>query len=149
MADLTEKQIGTIAQQMLERSLLREIRTSGLTLSDDPIDRKNKKFQPLTPLKKSSAHKRMMRDDEHLFGIAVHLGKHGFVHNFGATIKKAHNVKSKNGNVFRRKSSRMNLRSRRYINKAVERSGAVAFIATKVSEARGKEIVSRIQGVFR
>lgn len=149
MAELTENQIGANAQRMLERSLLSEIRSSGLVLSDESSNRKNKKLQPLTPLKKSSAHKRMMKDDQHLFGIAVHLGKHGFVHNFGSTSKKAHSFRSKKGRVFQRKASRLTLPSRRFINRAIDRSGAVSYIASKISEVRGNEVISRIQGVFR
>lgn len=149
MENLTEKQIGINAQRMLERSLLREIRSSGLNLSNVSTIRKNKKLQLLTPLKKSTAHKRMMKDEEHLFGLAVHLGKHGFVHNYGANGRKAHYVKSKKGRSFQRKASRFNIPAQKYINKAVERSGAVPYISQKVSEARGKEIVSQIQRVFR
>lgn len=149
MANITEKQIGQRAQQMLENSLLSTFRSSGLNLSDAPMERKNKKLQPLTPLKKSSAHKRMQRDDEHLIGVAVHLGKHGFVHNFGTNQRKSTKVKSKLGKTFTRKQSRFNLPARKFINQAVSRSGAVPYLASKISENRGEEIVSRITGVFR
>lgn len=152
MANLTEKQIGENAQRMVERALLTEIRASGLHLtSNSNSNRKNKKLQALTPLAKSSAHRRMYTDnDEQLLGIAVHLGKHGFVHNFGVNnTRKSHSATSKKGRIYTRKSHRFELPARKIINRAISKSGAVEYIAEHISVARGEEIVSKIKGVFR
>ena len=150
MANLTESQIGSRAERMVKTSLLSEIRSSGLKLSDAPITRKSKKLQPLTPLKHSDAFKRMVKDEEKLFGIAVHMGKHGFVHTHGANVtRKATVLTSKKNKVFTRKAHRFSLPARRLINKAVARSGAVPYLSQKISAVRGEEIVSQIKGVFR
>ncbi|MDK7374526.1 hypothetical protein QP519_03110 [Weeksella virosa] len=149
---LSEKEIGENAQRMVERALLSEIRASGLHLSNSvAMDRKTKNKQPLTPLLKSSAHKRMNVDNtDQLFGIAVHLGKHGFVHNFGVnTTRKTHTATSKKGRLYTRNSHRFHLSSNKMINTAISKSGAVNYIAEKVTEARGEEVVSKIMGVFR
>ncbi len=152
MANLTEKQIGVNAQRMVERALVSEIRASGLHLtSSSNTNRKNKKLQALTPLAKSSAHRRMYKDnDDQLFGIAVHLGKHGFVHNFGVnTTRKSHSVKSKKGRIYTRKSHRFGLPAKKMINRAISRSGAIPYISGNIAAIRGEEIIVKIQGVFR
>lgn len=152
MANLTEKQIGENAQRMVERALVSEVRASGLHLtSNSNSNRKNKKLQALTPLAKSSAHRRMYKDnDEQLLGIAVHLGKHGFVHNFGVnTTRKTHSATSKKGRIYTRKSHRFGLPARKIINRAISKSGAVGYISENIAAIRGEEMIVRIKGVFR
>lgn len=148
---MTEKQIGNKAKQMIFDTLKSEINSQNFNFSDDESTRKNIYGQRLTPLKRSTSHIRMFRDKKHqLRGIAVHMGKHGYVHNFGVDgIRKTHQTKSKKGRTYTRRVHQFKLQKRNFIPNVIKRSGAVEFLAREIPAIRGEEIMTIIKNSFK
>ena len=152
MAELTETQIGKQAASMLQEALISEIESSGLELSDDPEERFSKAGKRLTPLKYSKVYVRRFRDKEtkkmRLMGLAIHMGVHGFYQNFGGeSYKKSHSVLSKKQKTFQRKGSRMALKRKDFVGKAIKSSGVIPYLADVIPEQYSKKIVALVKTV--
>lgn len=150
MAEVTEAQIGKQASLMLQKALIEQIEVSGLDLSNDPKDRFNKAGKRLTPLKHSKVYVRRFRDKDtrkmRLLGLAIHMGIHGFYQNFGGeSYRKSHNVLSKKKTQFQRKGSRMNLRRKDFVARAITSSGVIPYLSAVIPGEYAKKIVALVK----
>lgn len=145
-----ELQYAKTAEYLVRNSLIREIRSLGMDHSNSTPNRKNKKMQKLTPLLQSSAHHRMVKGDRtKLSAIAIHMGKHGFVHHFGANgYRESHEVMNRKGTRFTRKGHQLKIKSQDFVGRAVERSGAVPFLVEKIGAVRAEIVVAEISKAF-
>lgn len=146
-----ELKIARIAEGMMQRALLTEIRSLGLQLSNDTADRKNKKLQKITPLLQSTAHKRMVKGDRRkMASVAIHMGRQGFIHHYGVDgYRESHEVISKKGTRFTRKGHRMKLQSKDFIERAVQRSGVIPYLQTELGAIRANEFMIEISKAFQ
>lgn len=147
---MTEKEAGKIAARMMQQSLrlvIFEKIKSGKGKRNRPV--KNSDGEDLTPLAKSRGLLRMQKSNsEELRGIAIKMGKHGFILNNGVNRERTggtvHRTKP-NSTFYKRKAHPFFLKERPFIDEAVNRSAAVEFLAEKIGEIRTDAIVEKIK----
>ena len=148
---MTEKQVGNNAKKMIFDALKSQINTQNFADSDSDKNRKNKYGQRLTPLKHSTTHVRMFRNKkDQLRGIAIHMGVHGFVHNFGVDgPRRTHSTTSKKNKEYTRRVHQFKLRKRNFIPSLIQTSGTIDYLSRQIPVIRGEEVVAQIKQSFK
>lgn len=143
MANITEREAGKTASQMMQNSLLSTISAQRFKSSTHRTEEEN------IPLSKSKGLFRMQKNNpEELRGIFIKMGKHGFIQNYGVKRDRRGGIvhRRKPRSVFySRKSHPFNLRARDFIDTAVTKSGAVEYLEKVLGDIKTDKVITAIK----
>lgn len=145
---MTEKEVGKIAAEMVQSSLRKTILNQGFLRNSW-----NNKQKDWISLSKASGVARMSKYyPGELWGIAVKMGRHGFILNTGVDTNRRGGIvhrKQPRSTFYKRKSHPFKIESKPFIDTAVEQSGAVEYLGTMIGEIRLDAIVEQIKYGFK
>ena len=140
-----EKEIGNKAAAMLQSALRSETSRFGKHVRGDKNALQNAQAKPRFRTSKRIDGTKQ----QYLKGIAIVMGKHGFVYHYGieqGRLRKAH---ERTRHKPKETKYRVNAHSYRkgqpkrpFIQRVVDNSRAVEYLATEIAQVRGEEIVT-------
>ncbi|MGV0925446.1 hypothetical protein [Empedobacter tilapiae] len=144
--DLKEqRRIGRVGANMLTRSLQRTIQKHKLSKTTNQI-RQNKDGEDISSLTEAKGEFRIRRNK--LVGLAIVMGKHGFVLDAGVDDERLKNRvnRTKPKSIFyERKSHQFDLKNRDFLNQAVDSSNAVHYLAQELGYTYADEVMEQIK----
>lgn len=142
---MDEEIVAKRAKDMLQVALARGVQSFKEHLKRN----KNPKRKPLKNFKLNIKVRKTYKTNDggskkFFNAIVLDMGKHGFIHNYGAdTIRQGHAVKREKpkSTIYYRNAHNYRLEKNNFIDRAIEESGVIPYVAKEIGEIRGYEVL--------